>query len=222
MNKTCLLGVLIVSMSGAQDRAPTAREIEAMAATLTADLRGNQEIAQPGPASSQTLERPAGGAVSAAQLRYKPKKNAQKSVAKGVKFAQEGLHQEAAEEFEKAIADDPQFSAAYDRLGVEYGQLGRYGEAQAELQRSVAFDPGSWVGHFDLGVLLYKTGDLAGAERSVRRALELSNANVQVHTLLGVLLWRSVETRAEGLEHLRYAARSNSEAKELLASLEGK
>jgi len=224
MGKTGLLGILMVSALGAQTQPPTAAEIEAIVAAYRATLRGAEEatgpipILPPGP----QVNRPPAGPVSVAQLRHKPPKNAQKSVERGAKFSQAGDHQRAAEEFEKAIAYDPQFANAHDRLGAEYAQLGRYGEAEAELQRSLALDSASWASHYDLGVLLYQTGDLPGAERSVRRALELSKTNVQVRILLGLLLWRSVETRAEALEHLQYAARTSSEAKELLASLEGK
>ena len=227
MGKVRLLGILICSVCAAQDQAPTAAEINALAAGLatdwrgTADLRGIEDAAKPGLISPQTLK-PTGGTVSVAQLRHKPNKNAQKSVTRGAKLSEAGAHRRAAEEFERAVTADPEFANAYDRLGVEYAQLGRYKDADVTLRRSLALDPTSWTSHYDLGVILYQTGDLPGAERSVRRALELSRANVQVHTLLGLLLWRQVETRAEALEHLQYAARSSSEAKERLAKLVGK
>ena len=224
MRKTCVLGLLMVSVCGAQNQPPTPKDIEAIEAAFKADLRGMEEVQEPIPLQPlrtravQALADP----VSVAQLRHKAPKNAQKLVASGAKFSQAGDHRRASEELEKAVAADPECAYAYDRLGVEYAQLGRYGEAEAKLQRSLALDPASWTGHYDLGVLFYRTGDLTGAERSVRRAVELSRANTQVHTLLGLLLWRHVETRAEALEHLRYAARSSSEATKLLASLEGR
>ena len=222
MRKICLLGVLMGSVCAAQSQAPTGREIEAMVSALNADLRGAENMEPPGPASPRTLPRAAEDPVSVTQLRQRPLKNAQKSVARGLKFSAAGDHRQAAEEFQKAVAADPQFAIAFDRLGVEYAQLGRYSDAEANLRRAQSLDPANWVSYYDLGVLLYQTGDLPEAERSLRQALELSRANVKVHTLLGVLLWRSVETRAEALEHLKFAARSSAEAKELLASLEGK
>jgi len=222
MRKVRLLGILMCSVCAAQDQAPTLAEIDALAAALTTDLRGTEDTAKPGLISPQALKRQVGGTVSVAQLRHKPKKNAQKSVTRAAKLSEAGDHRRAAEEFERAVTADPEFANAYDRLGVEYAQLGRYKEADVTLRRSLTLDPTSWTSHYDLGVILYQTGDLPGAERSVRRALELSNASVQVHTLLGLLLWRQVETRAEALEHLQYAARSSSEAKELMANLVGK
>jgi Flp pilus assembly protein TadD len=221
MRKVRLLGILLWSVCVAQDQTATPAEIGALTAALTTDLRGSQDT-KPDTVSPQMLRRSAAGTVSVAQLRYKPKKNAQKSVTRGAKLSEAGDHRRAAEEFERAVTNDPEFANAYDRLGVEYAQLGRYKEADVTVRRSLALDPTAWTSHYDLGVILYQTGDLAGAERSVRRALELSKANTQVHTLLGLLLWRQVQTRAEALEHLQYAARSSPQAKELLANLVGK
>jgi tetratricopeptide (TPR) repeat protein len=220
MRKIRLVGILVCSVCAAQDQAPTPAEINALTAALITGFRGIEDT-KPDPVSPPALTRLVGGAVSVAQLRHKPKKNVQKSVTRGARFSAAGDHRRAAEEFERAATADPEFANAYDRLGVEYAQLGRYTEAKAELQRSLTLDPTSWTSHYDLGVILSQTGDLPGAERSVRRALEFSSANVQAHTLLGLLLWHQVETRAEALEHLRYAARTSPKAKELLASLGG-
>jgi tetratricopeptide (TPR) repeat protein len=236
MRKSCLLGILIVSVCAAQTNAPTPTEIEAAEAALRGDLRGTEdvEVSQPhGPLIPGRLpieiqppeslaDRPSRRSVSVAQLRHKPPKNTQQSVARGAKLSQAGYHRRAAEEFEKAIARDPQFANAHDRLGVEYAQLGRYREAEAEVRRSIALAPVSWTAHYDLGVLLFQMGDYAGAEQSARRALELGKNNAQIHLFLGLLLAGRVETRADAVEHLRYAARTMPQANELLKNLQQK
>jgi tetratricopeptide (TPR) repeat protein len=237
MRKGYIAGILVVSVCAAQTHSPTPTEIDALEAALRADMRGTEDaeasrqprgLRDAGKLPLEILppqsraDRPSTGSVSVGQLRHKPPKNAQKSVTRGARFSEGGDHRRAAEEFEKAIADDPQFANAYDRLGVEYAQLGRHGEAEAQLRRSLALDPASWRGHYDLGVILYQTGDLPGAEKSLQRALELSKANAQVHLLLGVLLWRRVDARADALQHLQYAARSIPQAQELLTSLQEK
>jgi tetratricopeptide (TPR) repeat protein len=228
MRKRHALAILIVSVCAAQTNSPSPSDIAAADAALKADLRGTEDAEaspqldgaivsrhppiQIQPPKSPT-DRPSARSVSVAQLRHKPPRNAQKAVGRGARFSKAGDHRRAAEEFERAIAEDTEFANGYDRLGVEYAQLGRYGEAEAELRRSLALDPASWAGHYDLGVVLYRLGDFPAAERSVRRALELSKANAQVHLLLGLLLWRRVETRG---------ARSVPEAKELLTNLQEK
>jgi tetratricopeptide (TPR) repeat protein len=232
MRKSCLLGILIVSVCAAQTNSPSLSEIDA---ALRADLRGLNDVEASRPPNAALVsgrlpieiqppkslaDQPSGRSVSVAQLRHKPPKSAQQSVARGAKLSQAGDHRRAAEEFEKAIARDPQFANAHDRLGVEYAQLGSYPEAEAEVRRSLALDPASWTGHYDLGVLLFQTGDYPGAEQSVRRALELSKNNAQIHLFLGLLLARRVETRADALKHLQYAARTMPQANELLKRLQ--
>jgi tetratricopeptide (TPR) repeat protein len=221
MRKTYAMGILMVSVCVAQTQPPTPKEIEAMEAALRADLRETEDLAARNPIQPRASDQPSAGSISVAQLRHKPPKDAQKSMVRGATYSQAGDHRRAAEEFERAVAADPEFANAHDRLGVEYARLGRYEEAEAELQRALAVDPASWIGHYDLGVILYQTGDLSGAERSVRRALELSKSNVEVSILLGLLLWRNMETRGQALEYLQYAARTSPQAKDLLASLKG-
>jgi tetratricopeptide (TPR) repeat protein len=222
MRKTCVLGILVVLVCAAQSHAPkpTPAQADAFDAgyRVTEDVTAPSPIQPPGP----QVNRPPAGSVSVAELRHKPHKNALKSVGRGARFSQAGDHRRAAEEFEKAVAVDPEFVDAYCGLGVEYTYLGRYAEAEAKLRRSLTLDPNSVAGYYDLAVVLEQTGDLPSAERSTRQALELSQTDVQVHLLLGLLLWHNVETRREALEHLQYAARSSSEAKELLANLRGK
>ena len=222
MRRMCVLGILMVSVRAAQAQPPTPAEIEAMNAAYKASLRGAEEIAAAAQVRSVGRQgsHPPAGPVSVAQLRHRPPRNAQKSVTRGTKLSQAGNHRRAAEEFERAVAADPGFAHAYRSLGLEYAQLDRFAEAEVELQRSLTLDPASWIGHYNLAVVFYRTGDLAAAERSLRRTLELSKGDIQAHTLLGQLLWRRAEARPEALEHLKFAARSSSEAKDLLADLE--
>jgi tetratricopeptide (TPR) repeat protein len=224
MRKICILGILTVSACGAQPHAPTLAEVNVFDGDYLASLRVTEDVTAlspiqpPGP----QVNHPPAGSVSVAQLRHKPPKNAQKSMARGARFSQAGDHRRAAEEFDRAVTADRDFASAHRSLGEEYALLGRYSEAEAELQRSLTLDPDSWIGHYNLAAVLYATGNLSGAERSARRALELSKTDVQARILLGLLLWDHVETRTEALEHLQYAAGSSSEARELLANLTGK
>ena len=158
--------------------------------------------------------------VTMTDLRHKPKKGVLRAIAQGTKLFDAGSHGQAAVEFEKAVAADPEYALAHDWLGVEYRILGRLNEAREEFERSIALDPDSWSGHYDFAVLLSQTGDLAGAERSVRRALALSSSNPLVHLALGLLLWQGVETRAEAMQHLQIAARTLPQAQELLSNLQ--
>lgn len=162
------------------------------------------------------------GTVSVTKLRHKPKKGALRAIAEGSKLFDAGFHEQAATQFKKAIAADPEFGLAHDWLGVEYTVLRSFDQARKEFELSIALDPNAWSGHYDFAVLLSRTGDLVGAERSARRALALSSSNPHVHLLLGLLLWQRAETRAEGLEDLELAARTLPQAKDVLSNLQRK
>ena len=229
MRTRMVWGMLVVCICPAQTKPPKPEEIDA---ALRADLRGNAEPSQRPtvgldsgrkpfqiePPESRP-NRPSARSVSVIQLRHKPPKQALQSVARGARFSQAGDHHRAAAELEKAIARDPEYANAHDRLGVEYAQLGRVAESEVELRRSIVLDPAAWTAHYDLAVTLYRIGDLAGAQQSTRRALDLSSTNAQAHLLLGLLLCGREETRADGVKHLEYAARTILQAKELLDAL---
>ena len=110
--------------------------------------------------------------VSVTELRHRPKKAAERAIAHGTKLFDAGSHEQAAAEFEKAIAADPEYGVAHDWLGVEYGILGRFDDARKGFERSISLDPNSWSGHYDFAVLLSQTGDLTGAERSTPQVRE--------------------------------------------------
>ena len=222
------LAVFITCMCAAQNNPsdPSGPSREAVACPEVEDgnaCRGSLPFEQAARQPIQIEPPPARttlGNVSVTELRHKPKKQALRAIAQGSKFFDAGSHEQAAAQFEKAIAADPEYALAHDWLGVEYRILGRLNEAREEFERSIALDPDSWSGHYDFAVLLSQTGDLTGAERSVRRALALSSSNPLVHLALGLLLWQGAETRAESLEHLRLAARTLPQAEELLTNLE--
>jgi tetratricopeptide (TPR) repeat protein len=160
--------------------------------------------------------------VSAERLRHKPPKAARKAFERGSYFVKSGDHQKAVAECEKAIQHDPEFADAHSLLGVEYAAVGRYGEAEAELRRTLTLDPGFWNAHYNLALVLLQRGDSVGAEKSARQALDLSRSNPRAHLLLGLLLLSRTETEADGMQHLRQAARTMPIAEQVLEELQTK
>jgi len=226
MRKGCLMAILTAWPCLAQTDSPGSQNLHAIQANLKAAMRGTQDYEEPAQPDSPLVVRPVfsppDSSVTVIQLKHKPSKSAQKIMARGAKFSLAGDHWRAAEQFERAVAGDPGFAKAYERLGVEYAQSGRFGEAELMLRRSIVLDSADWSGYYDLGVLLSHTDDLQCAEQYLRRALQLSKTDARVHLVLALLLLRSNETSSEGLEHLRFAARTIQEAKELLTSLQKK
>jgi Flp pilus assembly protein TadD len=219
MGKICSLGVLLVWICAAQDGPRTEQEIENIQAALIGDLKGAAETARSGATESRPGQAPP-GTVSAAQLRHKPNKDAQKRLARGIGFSAVGDRPRAVAEFGKAITADPEFAEPYLRLGIEYTAVGRYEEAEIMFRRSLVLDPIDWSAYYDLAVALFRAGSLLEAEQRARQALTLSKGDAHVHYLLGELLLRHDETTGEGLEHLRLAARSIREANQTLMQLQ--
>jgi len=210
------IGMAVLAWSGWGQ--PPVKTPDELAAELARDLHGWSERLET-PAQVTHLERPTGVSVSVAKLRHKIPRDAQKLFKRAEKYSKNRDHARAAAELEAAIRRDPEFADAYNNLGAEYGHLGRLEEAHAALRRSLELDSHSSVAHYNMGVILFRMGDISAAERSAKRALEESAGNAWAHYLLGCLLSASEATRADGLRHAQYAARSLPQARELVRSL---
>jgi len=223
MKRIWVIGILSACTCRAQPPVKTPAEMQA---EFERDLRGGREpspfLIREDPFWDRTAgqQRPTGQSVSLARLQHKVPKEARKSLARALRLSKTGDHEKAAAELQTAIQRDPEFADAYGQLGVEYGELKRFREAETALRHSLELDPESWLAHYDLGVILVRSGNPAEAEQNVRRALRESGESARVHLLLGYLLWQRPETRAEGLQHVQYAARTIPAAKKFLRSLQ--
>jgi Flp pilus assembly protein TadD len=198
---------------------PTLQQIRS--ATI-ADLRGLPESMDGGALwlSLVTGPPPApAGAVSAERLRHRPSRAARAAYEKAGRLAREGAAEKAVKELEHAIALDREFAEAHCDLGAAYARLGRYPEAEAELRRAVDLIPEESAPRYNLALLLFAIGQRSEAEANLRRVLQLSPSNAKAHLLIGGLLVDSEQTRAEGLRHLEFAARTLSEANRMIQEL---
>lgn len=148
--------------------------------------------------------------ISVEQLKHIVSRKARNVYSRADRLAKVGRHREAVAKLEEAIRYDSEFAEAYNNLGAEYAELGRLEQARTSLRRAADLDPHSWYSFYNLSVVSYRLGDLGSAEQSARRAVGVSRANPRVHFLLGLLLSLRQESRAEGIEHLRYAGRTFS------------
>lgn len=71
-----------------------------------------------------------------------PRSEAKAQVAFGILVAQKGLWNEAVFRWEKAIAIDPTYAAAWNNLGIGYEQFGRFEEARNAYEKALVLDPG--------------------------------------------------------------------------------
>lgn len=79
--------------------------------------------------------------VVAAATAQGNRKEAQAQVDFGIKVAEQGLWKEAIYRWERAVALDPSYAAAYNNLAVGYETAGQFDKAKAAYERALELDP---------------------------------------------------------------------------------
>jgi Flp pilus assembly protein TadD len=162
---------------------------------------------------------PTGQTVSVGQLRHRVSRELERGFQHATKLGRAGEHGKAAAALETVVDRDPEFLRAEIQLGIEYAFLQRWDDAETVLRRSLQMEPTSASAHYILALILYCKGDLPGAEQSTRRALLFASQNPLAHMFLGELLLKREETHAEGIAELKFAARTNPDARRLLRDM---
>lgn len=67
--------------------------------------------------------------------------DAKSQVEFGIRVAQNGLWKEATYRWEKAVAIDPTYAAAWNNLAIGYEQEGRFEDAQKAYEKALELDP---------------------------------------------------------------------------------
>ena len=119
---------------------------------------------------------------------------------------------EAVVELNKSLALDPDYAAAYDRLGLCLEGLGKDAEALQQYEKAIRLSEGSgesihWPA-YHLGSLLHDLGSLNKAEKALRRALRTAPAMAEAHYELGVVFQKQGKNH-DAVKHLRRAAELN-------------
>ena len=81
--------------------------------------------------------------------------------------------EKAVQEYEKAIAGNPNLAAAYYNLGNSYNAKGMFDEAIAQYEKALAINPDVAEAHNNLGNAYYRTGNYSAASDHFERALTL-------------------------------------------------
>jgi Tfp pilus assembly protein PilF len=79
--------------------------------------------------------------VAAAPARADERSDAKAQVEFGIRVAQKGLWREAIYRWERAIALDPSYAAAYNNLAVAYEHEGQFEKARKAYDKAAELDP---------------------------------------------------------------------------------
>lgn len=95
----------------------------------------------------------------------------------GNQYFKKGEYEKAIEEFEKAIALQPDFAPAYNRLGMAYAILKDFEKAEKNFQKVIELASEVDQGYLNLGLLYELKGDRERAISYFKKALSLNPEN---------------------------------------------
>jgi protein O-GlcNAc transferase len=127
----------------------------------------------------------------------------------GIALALQGRFGEALGQFEKAIALDPKFGAAWSNMGNLHKLQGRLAQAREAYNKAIALQPDLADAHFGLALVMEADGDLEASEAAVRRALLFNPAYAEAHNNLGRLLINAGKVE-QAISHFRQALGANA------------
>ncbi|MDX2198146.1 MAG: tetratricopeptide repeat protein [Phycisphaerae bacterium] len=100
----------------------------------------------------------------------------------------QGQFAQAAEQYEKALAAQPRFPSANNRLGITYNKLGRHDEASVQFQLALSSSPNDVQMLNNLGYSQFLEGKYAEAERTLRGAIQVRPDFTRAQMNLGLVL----------------------------------
>ncbi len=124
----------------------------------------------------------------AAAPAHSPKYEAVIHNAIGLVLEREGRAGASMEEFQRAVASNPEFPEAQANLANALAERGRFNDAVPYYEAAIKLDPASTEAQLGLGNVLLSAGDAAEAIPHYRAALKLQPDLAQAHNGLGAAL----------------------------------
>lgn len=122
----------------------------------------------------------------------------------GSQYLQRGHYDIAAQEFGRAVANNPQDPKAHMMLGVAYYWLGQVDKSLEEYQKSLELDPHSAQVYMLIGISLAWEGNTRGAYSEFKTAAKINPGRADVQMNLGSVE-ESMGMIQNALSHLRKA-----------------
>jgi cytochrome c-type biogenesis protein CcmH/NrfG len=112
--------------------------------------------------------------------------------------------EDAIEAYEKVVAIDPGYAAAWNNLGLLRHRMGQYAEGQEAYEAALRAEPQCAEAAYNLGSLFEDLGELPASIRYYQMALALSPDYADAHFNLAGVLGRSARNREAGDHWRRY------------------
>lgn len=97
----------------------------------------------------------------------------------GDALARSGQPEQALEQYQAALAADPQSAKIHAGIGATLGDMGRFDEGVQALEKAVALDPAYATAHINLASLLAYLGETERARRHYQLAFDNGDARIR-------------------------------------------
>jgi eukaryotic-like serine/threonine-protein kinase len=97
-----------------------------------------------------------------------------------------GRHEEATQNFQQVLQQNPASIAALVGLGNSYAALNRRSEAEATFRKAIALDRDFWISHNEYGAYAFEHGQYDEAARQWRDVVRLTPNQADGHSNLGI------------------------------------
>lgn len=138
----------------------------------------------------------------------------------GLRYQEEGEHEKAIEQFEKALELQPNYAAALNNLGISYGNVDRLEEAERSFNRAIGVNPKDIFAMNNIAVICLRTKRLDEARRYAQNALEIEPQYASAHFTLGSI-YATVGQLAQAEKEFEVALEIEPGNKFFRATLEG-
>ncbi|HLH03191.1 MAG TPA: tetratricopeptide repeat protein [Bryobacteraceae bacterium] len=201
----------IQSDQAAQERMRQVREVseKAQEANAQANTQANAIPLWGGPDDDPTL--------AADVFDHEAPAGAKKLAGRAEKLSKKGRHEEAIEEFKRALAIDPQYYEAANNLGLEYFAAG-HPDLAVDTLRQLTKSHSKHVLAFDnLALILCRLQRYSEAEAVAKQAYKMHLFSYKAAYVYGAALVNQGKWTDDAKQALRYSSARHPEAKELLA-----
>jgi Tfp pilus assembly protein PilF len=109
----------------------------------------------------------------------------------GAAFANREQLNKAIENFDKAIALNPNDYLAYSNRGAAFEKMGRLDKAIESYDRAVTLNPNDFTAYYNRGITFAGMGQLKKAIKDFEQAIALNPNNYMAHNNMGILYSRT-------------------------------
>jgi tetratricopeptide (TPR) repeat protein len=155
--------------------------------------------------------------LAADQMDHEPPSAARKSAVRAERLSKKKQHEQAIEEFKRALALDPKYYEAENNLALEYAVAGQTDLALQTLTELTKSNPTRVLAYDNLAIVLYQLQRYPEAEQIARKAYKMHPFSYKANYVLGAALVAQQKFTDEAKLNLNYASERHPEAKALLA-----